>query len=225
MIDQPTALLSCPFRSQDSTGQANRSFIVDSRSSIVEMNASREYMGGGKYVMDECDTDSGDGAGRTGVVPGGDEGELIPGVLREQDRFLPIANVARIMKRAVPNNGKIAKEARECVQECVSEFISFITSEASDRCHQEKRKTINGEDILFAMSVLGFDNYVDPLKLFLQRYRESTKGERLTGNFEVDDTEIIGSCDMAAVSQQTSSQSTNGSADNGVIYTTYGSFN
>ena len=47
---------------------------------------------------------------------------------KEQDRFLPIANVARIMKRALPENAKIAKEAKECVQECVSEFISFITS-------------------------------------------------------------------------------------------------
>lgn len=36
----------------------------------------------------------------------------------------------------------------------------------------EKRKTINGEDILFAMTNLGFDNYVDPLKLYLQKYRE-----------------------------------------------------
>ncbi|XP_059472688.1 uncharacterized protein LOC132195018 isoform X1 [Neocloeon triangulifer] len=96
--------------------------------------------------------------------------------LREQDRFLPIANVAKIMKRAIPETGKIAKDARECVQECVSEFISFITSEASDRCHMEKRKTINGEDILFAMTNLGFDNYVDPLKLYLQKYRETTKG-------------------------------------------------
>lgn len=67
---------------------------------------------------------------------------------------------------------QIAKDARECVQECVSEFISFITSEASDRCYVEKRKTINGEDILFAMSTLGFDNYVEPLKLYLQKYRE-----------------------------------------------------
>ena len=58
------------------------------------------------------------------------------------------------------------------MQECVSEFISFITSEASERCHQEKRKTINGEDILFAMSTLGFDMYVDPLKLYLQKFRE-----------------------------------------------------
>ena len=55
---------------------------------------------------------------------------------REQDRFLPIANVARIMKLSIPKTGKIAKDAKECVQECVSEFVSFITSEASDRCHQ-----------------------------------------------------------------------------------------
>ncbi|XP_077565764.1 nuclear transcription factor Y, beta a isoform X2 [Stigmatopora nigra] len=97
---------------------------------------------------------------------------------REQDIYLPIANVARIMKNAVPQTGKIAKDAKECVQECVSEFISFITSEASERCHQEKRKTINGEDILFAMSTLGFDMYVEPLKLYLQKFREAMKGEK-----------------------------------------------
>lgn len=39
------------------------------------------------------------------------------------------APVARIMKGALPENAKIAKEAKECMQECVSEFISFITSE------------------------------------------------------------------------------------------------
>lgn len=33
------------------------------------------------------------------------------------------------MKIALPDNAKIAKEAKECMQECVSEFISFITSE------------------------------------------------------------------------------------------------
>merc|ERR1739847_234286 len=111
------------------------------------------------------------------------------GELREQDRFLPIANVARIMKKAIPSQGKIAKDARECVQECVSEFISFITSEASDRCQAEKRKTINGEDILFAMSTLGFDNYVEPLKLYLQKYREAMKGDKGQGDGfeEIDD--------------------------------------
>lgn len=51
--------------------------------------------------------------------------------VREQDRFLPIANISRIMKKALPPNAKIAKDAKETVQECVSEFISFITSECA----------------------------------------------------------------------------------------------
>nr|GMD02452.1 Nuclear transcription factor Y subunit B-7 [Ipomoea batatas] len=97
---------------------------------------------------------------------------------KEQDRFLPIANVGRIMKKAVPANGKISKDAKETVQECVSEFISFVTGEASDKCQREKRKTINGDDILWAITTLGFEDYVNPLKLYLNKYRE-VEGERL----------------------------------------------
>jgi nuclear transcription Y subunit beta len=110
----------------------------------------------------------------------GDEGVIVlqNGEIREQDRFLPVANIARIMKKVLPSNHKIAKESKESIQECVSEFISFITSEASDKCQQEKRKTINGDDILWAMSTLGFDKYVDPLMKYLNKYRESVKGEK-----------------------------------------------
>lgn len=57
------------------------------------------------------------------------------------------------MKKALPDNAKIAKDAKETVQECVSEFISFITSEACEKCKNEKRKTINGEDILSSIQV------------------------------------------------------------------------
>lgn len=35
------------------------------------------------------------------------------GAAREQDRFLPIANIARIMKKTLPGNAKIAKDAKE----------------------------------------------------------------------------------------------------------------
>lgn len=77
------------------------------------------------------------------------------------------------MKGTLPESAKIAKDSKETVQECVSEFISFITSEASDKCLQEKRKTINGDDLLWAMSTLGFDKYVDPLKSYLEKYRQS----------------------------------------------------
>jgi len=105
--------------------------------------------------------------------PSDTQGQGLEVEVKEQDRWLPIANVARIMKTALPENAKIAKEAKECMQECVSEFISFITSEASEKCQQEKRKTVNGEDILFAMTSLGFENYSEALKIYLARYRET----------------------------------------------------
>lgn len=123
---------------------------------------------------------NGSGAGTVGS-----DDEEVPHVLRDQDRFLPIANVAKLMKKAIPERGKIAKEAKECVQECVSEFISFITSEAAERCCQERRKTINGEDLLHAMSNLGFDNYVEPLKAYLQKYRDAVKSDAAGGNAPV----------------------------------------
>jgi nuclear transcription Y subunit beta len=76
------------------------------------------------------------------------------------------------MKNAVPPTAKIAKDAKECVQECVSEFISFITSEAAEKCQLEKRKTIGGEDILYAMISLGFENYAETLKIHLAKLRQ-----------------------------------------------------
>jgi nuclear transcription Y subunit beta len=56
----------------------------------------------------------------------------------------------------------------ECVCDC------SLTSErrASDKCQREKRKTINGDDLLWAMSTLGFEDYVEPLKVYLHKYRE-----------------------------------------------------
>lgn len=97
---------------------------------------------------------------------------------KEQDRFLPIANVGRIMKKVLPGNGKISKDAKETVQECVSEFISFVTGEASDKCQREKRKTINGDDIIWAITTLGFEDYVAPLKVYLCKYRD-TEGDKV----------------------------------------------
>lgn len=104
--------------------------------------------------------------------------EELPIDLREQDRFLPIANISRIMKKALPSSAKISKDAKECVQECVSEFISFITSEACEKCLSERRKTISGDDLMYAMITLGFEKYTEPLRMYLQRYRDLTRGEK-----------------------------------------------
>lgn len=110
---------------------------------------------------------------------------------REQDIYLPLNNIATIMRKAVPSNGKVAKEAKECVQECASEFISFITSEAAERCVQEKRKTVNGEDILHAMQTLGFDAYLKPLTEYLNMCRRAqTPKKQDDENIESDQVDV-----------------------------------
>lgn len=49
---------------------------------------------------------------------------------------------------------------------------NMLAFPASEKCQQEKRKTVNGEDILFAMTSLGFENYAEALKIYLSKYRE-----------------------------------------------------
>ncbi|XP_043710559.1 nuclear transcription factor Y subunit B-5-like [Telopea speciosissima] len=127
-------------------------------------------------MVDNIGGDGGGGGASGSNNSGGDDG-----CIKEQDRLLPIANVGRIMKQILPPNAKISKEAKETMQECVSEFISFVTGEASDKCHKEKRKTVNGDDICWALGTLGFDDYAEPLKRYLHRYRE-LEGEKANQN-------------------------------------------
>mmetsp|Transcript_4039 Transcript_4039/g.11891 ORF Transcript_4039/g.11891 Transcript_4039/m.11891 type:complete len:135 (-) Transcript_4039:1384-1788(-) len=80
-------------------------------------------------------------------------------------------------------------------------------SEASDRCQTEKRKTINGksrlylskltwagDDIVWAMGQLEFDEYVNPLRAYLTKYRQTTKTDSSERNLisERDDRPLAG---------------------------------
>ncbi|XP_019260974.1 PREDICTED: nuclear transcription factor Y subunit B-4-like [Nicotiana attenuata] len=76
------------------------------------------------------------------------------------------------MKQILPPTAKICKEAKETIQECASEFISFVTGEASDKRHKENRRTFNGHDICWALSSLGFGNYVEVMLRYLYKLRE-----------------------------------------------------
>ncbi|CAL5208597.1 unnamed protein product [Lathyrus oleraceus] len=113
----------------------------------------------------------------------------------EGDKTLPIANVGRIMKQNLPPKAKISKESKELMQECATEFISFVTGEASDKCHKENRKTVSGDDICWALCSLGFDNYAEAIGRYLYKYRQAelvkinlNKLETAKDKFEQDST-------------------------------------
>ncbi|KQJ95464.1 F-box protein SKIP19 isoform X4 [Brachypodium distachyon] len=90
---------------------------------------------------------------------------------------LPIANITRIMRRAIPPNGKIDREAAEAVQELATEFIAYITLVASDICKRENQETMTGEDLLCAMYAIRLDDYMDPLNLYLDKYMSTDTGD------------------------------------------------
>ncbi|CAI2347325.1 unnamed protein product [Caenorhabditis sp. 36 PRJEB53466] len=125
--------------------------------------------------MDQDDLDDNDLISEAMLSSGGTFDAKTPAVLLDQERYLPIANVVRIMKTQMDPQAKLAKDAKECVQECVSEFISFIASEAAEFCHNTKRKTITADDLLTALEATGFDNYAEPMKIFLMKYRQAHK--------------------------------------------------
>ena len=93
--------------------------------------------------------------------------------ITDYDNYLPLANIGRIIKNNLPKDVKLSKSSKETLQECVSEFISFITSEANDKCNLEKRKIIKGEDIIYALNILGFEKYCPILELYLKKYKQS----------------------------------------------------
>lgn len=45
--------------------------------------------------------------------------------------LLPINNIVKISKVVLPSDGKISKECKYLIQECVSEFIAFLTSQGT----------------------------------------------------------------------------------------------
>lgn len=54
-------------------------------------------------------------------------------------------------------------------------ILSHGACRASDKCQRERRKTVNGDDLLWAMTTLGFDDYIEPLKAYLAKFRDAEK--------------------------------------------------
>ncbi|XP_012833608.1 PREDICTED: uncharacterized protein LOC105954483 [Erythranthe guttata] len=69
-------------------------------------------------------------------------------------------------------------DAKESIQACVSEFNNFITVEANNICHRDYRRTVTPEDVLAAMALLGFGDYIEPLIVFLNKHRAHQDLER-----------------------------------------------
>ena len=49
------------------------------------------------------------------------------------------------------------------------QFI-FLLNRACEKCVSDKRRTINGNDLIYAMNQLGFERYSENLELYMDKY-------------------------------------------------------
>ncbi|KAL2940986.1 Nuclear transcription factor Y subunit B-5 [Bienertia sinuspersici] len=75
----------------------------------------------------------------------------------ESDRLLPIANIGRIMKQILPPSAKISKGAKGDNARVCHRVHRVCYRRGLRQVSQENRKTVNGDDICWALSTLGFD--------------------------------------------------------------------
>ncbi|KAK3178922.1 hypothetical protein OEA41_001059 [Lepraria neglecta] len=125
--------------------------------------------------------------------------------VKEQDRWLPIANGWSQSLLPAFSSYEIAMDPQ-------------LTPPASEKCQQEKRKTVNGEDILFAMTSTGFENYAEALKIYLAKYREFQSQSQRGDN---QNQPRPGSGYGAAAAQSTASGASVGAGTDPSTTTTY----
>ncbi|KAI9117062.1 hypothetical protein K1719_012061 [Acacia pycnantha] len=96
-------------------------------------------------------------------------------MMREQDQYMPIVNVIIIIPWILLPHAKISDQAKETIQDCVSDYICSITSEANQQCQQEQCKTVTTDDLLWAMRSSALTT-TWALSLYLQCYRKEIDG-------------------------------------------------
>ncbi|KAJ1612491.1 CCAAT-box DNA binding protein subunit B [Cryptosporidium canis] len=87
------------------------------------------------------------------------------------DLSLPINNIGRMMKLSVPGTAKISRESKVLMQRISKDFIGCISSQAGEICTNNKRRVLNGEDIINALYSFGFGDYTDTLINYLNIWR------------------------------------------------------
>ena len=94
-----------------------------------------------------------------------------PRPLTQQERLLPLANIAHIMADVLPEKAKISKAAKELMQELTTEFICFSTSESSDVSRSHNHKSIGVGDMVEGFQNVDLGMFV-PLMLMHRRKQE-----------------------------------------------------
>ncbi|OQR81020.1 hypothetical protein ACHHYP_16850 [Achlya hypogyna] len=88
---------------------------------------------------------------------------------------LPLGNVTRVAKAALPGKAGLTKEGKDLLQTAAGIFVLYLTSAADDECKTKGRQTISANDVFKALEDVDFGQFVAPTADFLQRFKANAK--------------------------------------------------
>ncbi|ORZ03243.1 histone-fold-containing protein, partial [Syncephalastrum racemosum] len=77
---------------------------------------------------------------------------------------LPKANIARVLKQALPAGTALQKDAKTAVSKAATVFITYLSTVANDTAKGANHKTISAADVFKAMEVIEMEHLVPSLK-------------------------------------------------------------
>eukprot|EP00943_MAST-04B_sp_MAST-4B-sp1_P006860 g6860.t1 len=96
----------------------------------------------------------------------------------ESEFGLPLASITRIVKSRLPEGIQVGKEAKLAFSKASGIFVLYLVSCALDICKESKRSTISAADIFAALEEVEFDDYKEPLRDYLNKYREQQDAKK-----------------------------------------------
>lgn len=99
-------------------------------------------------------------------------------VERIQDLNLPISNISRIIRDALPDNVAMDRETRIAIARATSVFIMYLASSASANAEKANHKTFSAADVFESIEEMEFDSFLEPMKVALTAYRQTMKDKK-----------------------------------------------
>ena len=123
----------------------------------------------------------------------------------EAEFGLPLASITRIVKSRLPQGIQVGKEAKLAFSKASGIFVLYLVSCALDICKESKRSTISAADIFAALEEVEFDDYKEPLRDYLNKYREQQDAKKAEKELQI--------AKAAAAATQENSNNNNNSTD------------
>lgn len=121
-------------------------------------------------VAEEEEEDS--GAAAAGAVVAAPASGSVEEDLKPSKEFeVPLVAINKILKAALPDGANCTKDAKTAFSKAAGIFILYITACANELAKTGKRSTINSQDVMTALTELGYASFIPHLESTLEKMR------------------------------------------------------